>query len=186
MAATQLMTNDRVFLSYYHHMPIFYLLNFKTSNLSKFRDPHKIKGMKISKCQCWWTVQGWWVNMSSGSLGFRYWVKATPTFSISHHRILSRNSLTGPIMAISQYMHILNHYVVHLKLKNVVCQAYLNFIFFLKRKFLPRVYFTKNWKTTFSSGVLIFQPVIFLPMTHASSWQTWKDQAEFWHCLPSF
>lgn len=35
----------RVFPSYYHHMTIFYLLIFKTSNLSKFRAPHKIKGM---------------------------------------------------------------------------------------------------------------------------------------------
>lgn len=52
-------------------------------------------------------------------------------------------------MAISQYMHILNYYVVHLKLKNVVCQAYLNFIFFKKGNFFHVSILQKTEKQLF-------------------------------------
>lgn len=57
---------------------IFYLLNFKTSNFSKFRDPHKIKMYDFysQRDECQWTVRGWWINMLSCSLILRYWFNA--------------------------------------------------------------------------------------------------------------
>lgn len=51
-------------------------------------------------------------------------------------------------MAISQYMHILNHYVVHLKLKTLYVK-HISISFFLKKEISSTCLFYKKLKNNF-------------------------------------